>query len=398
MLGLYQRFSWQSLPGNGWTGVVVAILARDHPLLLIPAALFLSYLQVGGDLVARNHDVPSEVVGLIQALILIFVTASVITAIPGCLPGLPGAGRRRRHERSVRSVQHHRLGARASSGHHAHPACGPWRPYFATRWRAQSRIEGMMLSAALAGVVVSAFTGSAWIGLLGALLIGLVLAGMLAIAVHALKADLILAGIALNMLAASGTTLILFMLTGDKGMSGSLASQVLPSVQLPFIADIPLLGTILSGHHILTYVAFLLVPVMALTMMRTPFGVRLRAVGENAEAAATAGINVVRMQVAALLLSGLLAGAAGAFLSMGYVSWFSANMSAGRGFVALAADLMGYGSAWGTMLASLLLGTADAVVIALQGRGLPSELLQAVPYIVPVIALVIHARRRHKVA
>lgn len=259
-------------------------------------------------------------------------------------------------------------------------------------------IEGMMLSAALAGVVVSAFTGSAWIGLLGALLIGLVLAGMLAIAVHVLKADLILAGIALNMLTASGTTLILFMLTGDKGMSGSLASQVLPSVQLPLIADIPLLGTILSGHHILTYVAFLLVPVMALTMMRTPFGVRLRAVGENAEAAATAGINVVRMQVAALLLSGLLAGAAGAFLSMGYVSWFSANMSAGRGFVALAADLMGYGSAWGTMLASLLLGTAEAVVIALQGRGLPSELLQAVPYIVPVIALVIHARRRHKVA
>jgi simple sugar transport system permease protein len=259
-------------------------------------------------------------------------------------------------------------------------------------------IEGMMLAAALAGVVVSAWTGSAWIGLLGALLTGLLLAAMLAIAVHGLKADLILAGIALNMLAASGTTLILFMLTGDKGMSGSLASQVLPSLTLPVIAGIPLLGTLLSGHHVLTYLAFLLVPVVAITMMRTPFGIRLRAVGENAEAAATAGIDVVRMQVVALLLSGLLAGAAGAFLSMGYVSWFSANMSAGRGFVALAADLMGYGSAWGTMLASLLLGTAEAVVIALQGRGLPSELLQSVPYIVPVIALVIHARRRSKAA
>lgn len=259
-------------------------------------------------------------------------------------------------------------------------------------------IEGMMLAAALAGVVVSAWTGSAWIGLLGALLTGLLLAAMLAVAVHGLKADLILAGIALNMLAASGTTLVLFMLTGDKGMSGSLASKVLPSVALPVIADIPVLGTLLSGHHVLTYLAFLLVPVVAITMMRTPFGIRLRAVGENAEAAATAGIDVVRMQVVALLLSGLLAGAAGAFLSMGYVSWFSANMSAGRGFVALAADLMGYGSAWGTMLASLLLGTAEAVVIALQGRGLPSELLQAVPYIVPVIALVIHARRRHKAA
>lgn len=259
-------------------------------------------------------------------------------------------------------------------------------------------IEGMMLAAALAGVVASAAAGSAWIGLMGALVMGMALAAALAFAVHVLKADLILSGIALNMLAASGTTLVLFMLTGDKGMSGSLASKVLPSVTLPVIADIPVLGTVLSGHHILTYLAFLLVPLTAIVMMRTPFGVRLRAVGENAEAAASAGIDVVRMQVSALLISGLFAGAAGAFLSMGYVSWFSQNMSAGRGFVALAADLMGQGSAWGTMLASVLLGGAEAVVIALQGRGLPSELLQAVPYIVPVIALVIHARRRRRTA
>jgi len=259
-------------------------------------------------------------------------------------------------------------------------------------------IEGMILAGALAGVVVSAATGSAWIGLIGALVMGLALAGLLAFAVHGLKADLILAGIALNMLAASGTTLVLFVLTGDKGMSGSLASKVLPSLDLPVISGIPILGPLLSGHHVLTYLAFILVPVMAVVMMRTPFGIRLRAVGENAEAAATAGIGVVRIQVTALLVSGLLAGAAGAFLSMGYVSWFSQNMSAGRGFVALAADLMGYGSAWGTMLASVLLGAAEAVVISLQGKGLPSELLQAVPYIVPVIALVIHARRRRRVA
>jgi len=90
LLGLYQRFSWQSLPGNGWTGVVVAILARDHPLLLIPAALFLSYLQVGGDMVARNHEVPNEVVGLIQALILICVTAAAITRNPRLLAWISG--------------------------------------------------------------------------------------------------------------------------------------------------------------------------------------------------------------------------------------------------------------------------------------------------------------------
>lgn len=90
LLGIYQRFSWQSLPGAGWTGVVVAILARDHPLLLIPAALFLSYLQVGGDLVARNYEIPSEVVGLIQALILIGVTAGALTRNPKILSWIAG--------------------------------------------------------------------------------------------------------------------------------------------------------------------------------------------------------------------------------------------------------------------------------------------------------------------
>jgi len=85
MLGLYQRFSWQALPGNGWTGVTVAILARDHPGLIVPAALFLGWLQVGGDLVARNFDVPNEAVGLIQALLLVAVTAAALTRNPRLL-------------------------------------------------------------------------------------------------------------------------------------------------------------------------------------------------------------------------------------------------------------------------------------------------------------------------
>ncbi|NML75672.1 ABC transporter permease [Rhizobium sp. S-51] len=257
-------------------------------------------------------------------------------------------------------------------------------------------IEGMMLSAALAAVLASAASGNPWVGLVGALLTGALLGMLLSLAVHILKADLILSGIAFNMLAAAGTTLVLYMLTGDKGMSGSLSSGTLPSLSLPFVADLPVLGRLLSGHHVLTYVAVLLVPVVAIAMTRTPFGIRLRAVGENPEAAATAGIDVVKMQVAALVLSGLFAGAAGAFLSLGYVSWFSQNMSAGRGFVALAADLMGHGSAWGTLAASLLLGAADAVAISLQGKGFPSELLQALPYLVPIVALVIHARARKK--
>lgn len=257
-------------------------------------------------------------------------------------------------------------------------------------------VEGMMLTGAFAGVVVSAATGSASLGFLAALIAGGLLGALLSFAVHVLKSDLILSGIALNMAAAAGTTLLLFMLTGDKGMSGSLSSKVLPNLTIPGIAGVPVLGPLLSGHHILTYAAFLAVPGVGLFLMRTPMGLRLRAVGENPESAAIAGINVRRVQIGALVTSGVFAGAAGAFLSMGYVSWFSQNMSAGRGFIALAAEVMGHGSASGTMFASLLLGVAEAASIALQGAGLPSELMQTVPYLVPVVALVVHARRRQR--
>ncbi len=257
-------------------------------------------------------------------------------------------------------------------------------------------IEGMMLAGALAGVIVSALTQNVWLGLLAALVAGAVLSALLSAAIHLLRADLVLSGIALNMAAMAGTTLALYGLTGDKGISGSLKSLTLPSLTLPLIADIPVLGPFLSGHHILTYAAVLSVPLVALLVTRTPFGLSLRAVGENAEAAAATGIPVRRVQVSALLLSGLFAGAAGAFLSMGYVSWFSQNMTAGRGFIALAADVMGFGLAWGTLAAALLLGAAEAISLSLQGFGVPSELLQAIPYLVPVVAMVLHARSRSR--
>jgi general nucleoside transport system permease protein len=255
-------------------------------------------------------------------------------------------------------------------------------------------IEGMMLAGALAGVVVSALTQNAWLGLGGALVTGAALAALLSVAIHLLRADLVLSGIALNMAAIAGTTLALFALTGDKGISGSLASLVLPSITIPVVADIPLVGQLLSGHHVLTYLSILAVPLVALFVKRTPLGIAMQAVGENPEAAAATGIPVLRVQVTALLISGLFAGAAGAFLSMGYVSWFSQNMTAGRGFIAIAADVMGFGFAWGTMAAALLLGATEAITLSLQGFGVPSELLQAIPYLVPVLAMVLHARRR----
>jgi ABC-type uncharacterized transport system permease subunit len=257
-------------------------------------------------------------------------------------------------------------------------------------------IEGAMLAGAFAGVVGSAYTGSAWLGLLTAVLAGGVVGAVLSAAVHGLKADLVLSGVALNLACASGTVLLLFALTGDKGMSGGLPSKVLPNLNLPWLDGMPVLGAMFAHLHVLTWASLLAVPLVSVLLMRTPFGLRLRAVGENPEAAAIAGVRVARVQLAALVISGAFGGMAGAFLSMGYVSWFTGGISAGRGFIAIAAEVMGGGLALGTFIAALVLGAAEAFATDLQGIGLPSELMQTVPYAVPVLALVIHAGRRQR--
>ena len=254
-------------------------------------------------------------------------------------------------------------------------------------------VEGIMLCGAFIGVAVSAATGSATIGLLAAILAGMAVGAVLAFAVHVLKADLVLSGVAINIAAASGTVLALYALTGEKGMSGNLPSKVLPNVHLAFLDHVPVLGVLFGNQHVLTWAALAAVPLVGLLLMRTPFGLRLRAVGENPEAAAIAGVRVSRVQFMALLLSGGLAASGGAFLSMGYVTWFAKDMSAGRGYIAIAAEVMGRGGALGTFISSLVLGAADSLSISLQGLGFPSELMETVPYIVPVIALVVHAVR-----
>ncbi len=251
-------------------------------------------------------------------------------------------------------------------------------------------VEGIMLAGAFAGVVGSAYASNAWAGLLLAVVVGMAVGALLGFAVHVLRADLILSGVAINLAASSATVLLLYALTGDKGMSGSLPSKVLPNLRLP------LLGPVFGNQHVLTWIALASVPLTSVLLLRTPFGLRLRAVGENPEAAAIAGVRVSRIQFAALLLSGGFAAAGGAFLSMGDVSWFAGGMSAGRGYIAIAAEVMGRGGAFGTGAASLVLGAADALAIDLQGIGLPSELMQTVPYVVPVIALVLHAARRRR--
>lgn len=252
-------------------------------------------------------------------------------------------------------------------------------------------MEGIMLVSALAGVIVSAYTQSAWVGLLGAVLSGTLIAGILAFFTLKFKTHIILGGVAINMFASGGTVFILYLLSGDKGSSTSLASKVLPSVQIPLIKDIPVLGPILSGHHILTYVSILAVLAVYYLLNRTPLGLRIRSVGENPHAAQSVGVSVVKIQYTALLLSGFFASLGGAYMSMGYLSLFTRDMIAGRGWIAIAAESMGRSTTIGTALTSLLFGAADALSNALQVLKIPAELIATLPYVATVIGLLIYA-------
>ena len=252
-------------------------------------------------------------------------------------------------------------------------------------------LEGIMMISALTGVIFSAWTESAWVGLLCAILLGVATALMIGFFALKLKTDIILAGIAVNMLGNGGTIFVMFLVSGDRGYSANLASKVMPTIQLPVIQSIPVVGGILSGHNILTYFAFVCVALTWVLLYKTPMGLQIRAVGESPNAADSVGVSVNRIKYIALAISGALAGMGGAFMSMGYMSSFNTNMTAGRGFIALAAEAMGRGEPIGTMLTSLLFGFADALANNMQSLGLPQELVAMTPYIFTIVGLAVYA-------
>lgn len=254
-------------------------------------------------------------------------------------------------------------------------------------------LEGLMLIAAFSGMFFSYLTQSALMGLLGAIFAAVFFAGVLAFFTLYYKTSIILGGIAINSLASGGTVFFLYLAAGDKGTSISLASKSLPVVTIPLIDRIPVLGAILSGHNILTYISILAVVFTFYLLQRTAFGYHLRAVGEKKEAAESVGISVEKTQAAALLLSGLMCGFGGAFMSMGYVSWFSRDMLASRGWIALAAEAMGMQTPIGTALTCGLFGVADAFSNAVATLGFPSDLVTTIPYVVTLIGLTVFSIR-----
>lgn len=236
-------------------------------------------------------------------------------------------------------------------------------------------LEGMMLAGAFTAAAVTYGTGSPWIGLIGGMAAGCAIAAIHAIACIRFRADQVVTGTAINIL--------MIGVPGFLGGAFFLSSGSTP--QIPREQLIPWAPI---------YIAFALVPLTWYVLYKTPFGLRLRSVGENPEAADAAGVRVARMRYAGVLLSGVLAGIGGAYLSIGQSSLFTRNMTSGRGFIALAALIFGKWRPVQTMLACLLFGFTEAVTIQMQGvvklpsgEDIPVQFIQMVPYVLTIIVL-----------
>ena len=216
-------------------------------------------------------------------------------------------------------------------------------------------LEGTMLISAFVGVVVSAFSHSAWIGFLGAVFAGFVVSNILAYFILKLNSNAVISGIALNTFASGGTIFVLYLITGEKGASTSLESLKLPSLTIPVVKDIPVIGAVLSGHHVLTYTALVLVAVVWYMFKYTRLGMHIRAVGESPDAAESVGIPVKRIK-----------------------------------YIALATQAIAAGNAVIGMLASLLFGFCQSLANYLQNSSIPLQFIQMMPYLIIIIAYTIY--------
>lgn len=258
-------------------------------------------------------------------------------------------------------------------------------------------MEGMMLGGAFFAVLGSYFFHSWLMGILCAILGAMLMAGIFILFAVVLKTDEFVTGIALNLFAVGATTYLMRQIFEVKGAFSSPEIVPIPRIHIPLIQDIPLLGDILSGQNLLVYITLLAVLVSAFVIFKTRFGLRLRAAGYNMPSLDTSGVKTSTIRIWALVICGVLCGLAGAFLSLGYVTLFSENMSAGRGWISLAAVILVNGNPWGIALISLLFGFTDGLGLLLQ-QYLPSQFTSMVPYLATLIALYFYSIQKRKKA
>jgi simple sugar transport system permease protein len=247
-------------------------------------------------------------------------------------------------------------------------------------------LEGMMLMGAFFGILAADKLDSWVLGLLIGILSGGAIALLHAVWSIHLRADQIISGFAVNFIAVGLTGYLFIDIYGQEGTPSDIPS--IPNVHLSFIDGVPFLGDIFGNLNLMIWIALILIPVSWFVLFRTPLGLRIRAVGEHPRAADTVGIDVYRIRYGAVIASGMLAAAGGAFLSIGFVNSFSENMTSGRGFIALAAVIFGNWRPYGAAAACLLFGFSSALAQRLpEYSDSAAVLFQALPYVLTLIAV-----------
>lgn len=260
-------------------------------------------------------------------------------------------------------------------------------------------MDGMMLCAAFFAVVGSCFLGGFAGGLLLAVLSGLLLGAFFGLFVVKFKSDEFIIGVALNIFAGGLTVYLLRAIFGVAGaFSGTeeLPLQGLPKLDWPVLDRIPWIGPLLNHNTLLVYVSWVLVALCYLFIYKTPVGYWMRAAGEHPQSLRSAGVSPEKMKYLASLLCGLFAGLAGAHLSLGYLTMFTENMSAERGFIAVACVIFGASNPPKVFLAALLFGFIDALGLRLQSVGASSNLTSMAPYVVTVLMMVLVVLRQNQ--
>ena len=249
-------------------------------------------------------------------------------------------------------------------------------------------MEGMMLTGAYAAVATAEATKSLWVGVIGAMIAGGLMALIHAVVSINFKANQIVSGIAINIFALGLTNYLVFIQTQGQGLPSLPGALRLPTISWGPLANIPFLGQVLFQQNVIFYVALLILAGIQFLLFHTNVGLRIRAVGEHPQAADTAGVNVRLVRYLCVISSGVLSGLGGAFLSLGIAGIFSSNITAGAGFIALAAVIFGKYTVLGTAGACLLFGLGNGLAVRMQDTGISPYLLGTIPYILTLIALV----------
>ncbi len=257
-------------------------------------------------------------------------------------------------------------------------------------------MEGMMLTGAFCAVWGSYTFHNWFIGILCGIAGSLILALIFILFAIVLKTDEFVTGIALNLFAAGATVYMLRQTFQVKGAFSNPGIVPIPQIHIPLIEKIPVLGEVLSGQNLIIYVAAISVWFCQWLIFRTRFGLRLRAAGYNAACLESSGVSVARIRVVSLLLCGVLCGIAGAYISLGYVNLFVEGMSAGKGWISLAAIILVNGNPLGIALISLIFGFFDGLGLFLQGTGIAPQFTAMVPYLATLAALFVYSTRKKK--